>query len=131
MAEPEQPAETGAGIAQSLRNLAATLVALLQTRLELLATDFEEERVRLLQLLFLAAGALFFFALGVLMVTLFIVLLFWDSHRFMAVVALAAIFFAIGVGLAIGVRNRMHARTRLFAASLHELAKDKDQLKSR
>jgi len=128
MAEPEQPAEAGAGIVQSLRNLAATLVALLQTRLELLATDFEEERIRLLQLLFLAAGALFFFALGVLMVTLFIVLLFWDSHRFMAVVALAAVFFAIGIGLAIGVRRRMHASPRLFSASVGELAKDKEQL---
>jgi len=114
-----------------LRNLAATLVALLQNRLELLVTDLEEERIRLLQLLFWAAGALFFFALGVLMVTMLIVLLLWDSHRIVGVAVLAGVFLAIGVGLAIGVRNRMHVRPRLFSSSLDELAKDKDRLTSR
>ena len=119
------------GILQSLRNLATTLVALLQGRLELLATDLEEERIRLLQLLFWAAGALFFFALGVLMITMLIVLLLWDSYRFAGVAVLAAVFIAIGVGLAIGVRNRMHVRPRLFSSSLDELAKDKERLTSR
>ncbi len=127
----QRAGEAATGILQSLRNLAATLVALLQNRLELLVTDLEEERIRLLQLLFWAAGALFFFALGVLMVTMLIVLLLWDSHRIVGVAVLAAVFLAIGVGLAIGVRNRMHVRPRLFSSSLDELAKDKDRLTSR
>lgn len=122
--------EPATGILQSLRNLATTLVALLQGRLELLATDLEEERIRLLQVLFWAAGALFFFALGVLMITMLIVLLLWDSHRLAGIVVLAAVFLAIGVALAIGVRNRMHMRSRLFSSSLDELAKDKDRLTS-
>ena len=127
----QRAGEPATGILQSLRNLAATLVALLQNRLELLVTDLEEERIRLLQLLFWAAGALFLFALGVLMVTMLIVLLLWDSHRIVGVAVLAAVFIAIGVGLAIGVRNRMHVRPRLFSSSLDELAKDKDRLTSR
>ena len=127
----QRAGEPAIGILQSLRNLAATLVALLQNRLELLVTDLEEERIRLLQLLFWAAGALFFFALGVLMITMLIVLLLWDSHRIVGVAVLAAVFIAIRVGLAIGVRNRMHVRPRLFSSSLDELAKDKDRLTSR
>lgn len=127
----QDPGESGAGIVQSLRNLGATLVALLQTRLELLATDLEEERIRLLQILFWAAGALFFFGIGVLMLTLLVVMLLWDSARLSAIVALAAFFFAVGIGLAIGVRNRVRARSRLFSSSLEELAKDRDQLTSR
>jgi uncharacterized membrane protein YqjE len=119
------------GILQSLRNLATTLVALLQGRLELLATDLEEERIRLLQLLFWAAGALFFFALGVLMITMLVVLLLWDSYRFTGIALLATVFLAIGVALAIGVRNRMHIRSRLFSSSLDELAKDRERLTSR
>jgi len=114
-----------------LRNLATTLVALLQNRLELLATDLEEERNRLLQLLFWAAAALFFFALGVLMITVLVVLLVWESHRLAGIVVLAVVFLAIGAGLAIVVRNRMNLRSRLFSASLDELAKDKDRLTSR
>jgi len=123
--------EPATGILQSLRNLATTLVALLQNRLELLATDLEEERIRLLQLLFWAAAALFFFALGVLMITVLVVLLVWESHRLAGIVVLAVVFLAIGVGLAIVVRNRMNLRSRLFSASLDELAKDKDRLTSR
>ena len=123
--------EPATGVLQSLRNLATTLVALLQNRLELLATDLEEERIRLLQVLFWAAGALFFFALGVLTITMFVVLLLWDSHRLAGIIVLSAVFLAIGVGLAIGVYKRMHRRSRLFSASLDELTKDKDRLTSR
>jgi uncharacterized membrane protein YqjE len=123
--------EPATGIMQSLRNLATTVVALLQNRIELLATDLEEERIRLLQLLFWAAGALFFFALGVLMIAMLIVLVLWDSHRLAGIIVLAAVFLALGVGLAIGVRNRMNMRSRLFSSSLDELAKDKDRLAKR
>lgn len=130
MAEPGA-GEPGIGIVQSLRNLAATLVALLRTRAELLATELEEERIRLLQLLFWAAGALFFLGVGILLLTILLVAVFWDSYRITAIVALAAIFLAAGIGMVIAVRNRMYARTKLFAASLGELAKDKDQLTPR
>jgi uncharacterized membrane protein YqjE len=129
---PEQsPEQPSGGLLQSLRNLGATLIALVQTRLELLATDIEEERLRLLQILFWAAGALFFFGVGMLILTLLAVLLLWDEHRIGAIVGLAAVFFAIGVGLAIGVRNRMQARSRIFASSVEELAKDREELISR
>lgn len=128
MSEPAS-GDTGAGIVPSLRKLAATLVALLRTRFELLATEIEEERVRLLQLLLWAAGALFFLAVGILLLVILLVAVFWDSsHRISAIVALAGVFLAAGVGMGIGVRNRMHARPRLFSASLDELARDKDQL---
>ncbi len=123
--------DTG-GIVQSLRNLAATLVALLRTRAELLVTELEEERIRLLQLLFWAAGALFLSGVGILLLTILLVAVFWDSsYRVTAIVALAGVFLAAGIGMAIGVRNRMHARPRLFSASLDELARDKDQLTPR
>jgi uncharacterized membrane protein YqjE len=123
--------EAGTGILRSLRNLGATLVALLQTRFELLVTELEEERARLLQLLFWAAGALFFLCAGALLLTLLLVVVFWDSHRIATIAVLAGTFLAVGIGLAVGVRNRMNARSKLFSASLDELANDKDQLTSR
>jgi uncharacterized membrane protein YqjE len=131
-AVPESaPGESGSGVLQSLRNLAATLVALLQTRLELLVTELEEERLRLLQLLLWTAGALFCFGIVILLLTILLVAMFWDSYRITAIVALAGIFLAAGVGMAATVRNRVHARSRLFSASLDELKKDRDRLTSR
>ena len=122
---------SGASIVQSLRNLATTLVALLQTRFELLVTEIEEERLRLLQLLLWVAGALFFFGVSILLLTILLVALFWDSYRITAIVVLAILFLAGGIGMAIAVRHRIQARPRLFSATLDELAKDKDKLTPR
>ena len=121
----------GPGILQSLRNLAATLIALLQTRAELLVTELEEERMRLLQLLFWIAGAIFFLAVGILLLVILLVAVFWESHRLIAIVVLAGIFLAAGAGMCMMVRKLMRERPRLFASSLDELAKDRDQLTSR
>lgn len=125
------PGDASAGIVQSLRNLAATLVELLRTRFELLATELDEERIRLLQLLFWAAAALFFFGVGILLLTVLAVAVFWDSYRITAIVVLAGVFLAAGIVMAIGVRNRMFARSKLFAASLQELQRDKERLTPR
>lgn len=118
------------GIVQSLRNLAATLVAILRTRFELFVAELEEERIRILQLLFWAAGALFFFGVGILLLVVLLVALFWDSHRILSVLVLSGVFFAAGTAMAIAVRNRLRVRPKLFSATLDELAKDKDRLTS-
>lgn len=127
---PGSPPGEGGGVLQSLRNLAATLVELVRTRLELLAAELEEERLRLLQLLLWSAIALFCLGVGLLLLTLLVVVVFWDSHRIAAIAVLAAAYLGAGAALVVGVRNRLQARPRLFSASLGELARDKEQLGS-
>lgn len=116
---------------QSLRNLAATLVAILHTRLELLVAEIEEERVRLLQMLLWAAAALFCLGVGVLLLVMLLLALFWDTHRIAVIGTLATVFIVGGVAIAAGTRSRMQGRSRLFSATLDELARDKDQLTPR
>ena len=123
--------EPGAGIVQSLRNLAATLVAVLHNRLELVVTEIEEERVRLLQLLVWGAAALFCLGVGVLLLVTLLIAMFWDTHRIAVIGTLAAVFLAGGVAFAAGARSLMQGRSRLFSASLDELARDRDQLTPR
>lgn len=129
--EARAPGGQSPGLVQSLRRLAATLVALLQTRLELLATELEEERVRLVQVLLWGCIALAFLLLGVVMLTLFVVVLFWDTHRVLVSGLLALTFIAIGLAAAAVARSRARARSRLFSASLAELANDREQLTPR
>ena len=123
--------EPGGGIVQSLRNLAATLVAIVHTRLELLVTDIEEERVRLLDLLLWTAAALFLLGVAVVLGVILLIALFWDTHRIAVIATLAGVFLAAGIATAVRARNRLHGRSRLFAASLDELARDRDQLTPR
>lgn len=128
MAQPGPAAAESPGLLASLRRLAATLVAVFQTRLELLATEVEEERTRLGRLLLLGAAAAFFLALGMLTLTLFVIVLFWDTHRLLVTGLLAALYLGAGLAIAFAARREALARPRLFAASLSELAKDREHL---
>ena len=130
--EPPGPGPNEApGVLASLRRLTATAVDILRTRLELLAAEVQEEGLRLAQIAFWALLALFFLVLGAIMLTLLVVVLFWDTHRIMVVALLAAVY--VGVGLAIGfwVRTKLRAGSKLFSASLAALAKDHEHLTSR
>lgn len=130
MAESAPGAADSPGLLSSLRRLAASLTGALQTRLQLLATEVEEERVRLGRLLLLGLIASFFIALGILTLTLFLIVLFWDTHRLLVIGLLTVIYFAAGVAVAYMLRREAAAGSRLFSASLQELAKDRERLNS-
>jgi uncharacterized membrane protein YqjE len=121
-------ASRNSGVLAALRRLAATAVGLLQTRIELLATELEEERARVFRIFLLTAAAVVFLALGVITLTFLVILLAWDTHRVLAAGLLTAAYLAIGALLALNARNTAKEKTKLFSASLAELAKDRDEL---
>lgn len=120
--------EAGSGLLGSAKRLAATLTSIVSTRLELLANELQEERLRLTQMLFFALCALFCFGMGLLLFTVFIVVLFWDDHRLAVLGVLSVIFFASGSLAALLLRGKAREKSRLFSASLAELARDREQL---
>jgi uncharacterized membrane protein YqjE len=122
-------ARTG-GLLGSIKNLAATLVALLQTRLELLGNELQEEKLRFGRLLLMAAAAILFLVLGIELLTLLIIVLYWDSHRLLVIALFTAIYLGVGFILLSAVRKAAAERSRLFEASLGELAKDYEKLTS-
>jgi uncharacterized membrane protein YqjE len=120
----------GSGLLGSVRRLGATLLGMVQTRLELLSTETEEHVVRLSRSCVLAACALMLVTLGLLVATLFVLILFWDTHRLAAAAALALMYLGGGIAMALYARREARSQPRLFAASLAELAKDRHELKS-
>src|SRR3990167_4454935 len=121
-------AEAGAGLMGSIRQLLSTVTSIASTRLELLANEVQEERLRLTQMLLFALFALFCFGVGILLLTTFIVVLFWDDHRLAVLGALSAFFFALGALMAMLLRSKAQAKSRLFSTSLAELTEDRAQL---
>jgi uncharacterized membrane protein YqjE len=116
------------GLLDSLRKLAATGVAALHTRLEIVATEIEEEKTRLARIAVLAALAGFCVALAVNLAVLFLVVLFWDTNRLLAIGVLAGVFAASGAALGVLLRNAITRRPRLLSATLAELRKDRKEL---
>ncbi|MDP2694498.1 MAG: phage holin family protein [Gallionella sp.] len=121
-------AEADAGLMGSIRQLLSTATSIASTRLELLANELQEERLRLTQMLLFALFALFCFGVGILLLTAFIVVLFWDDHRLAALGALSALFLALGALITMLLRSKAQAKPRLFSTSLAELTEDKKQL---
>jgi uncharacterized membrane protein YqjE len=123
----EEAAASG-GLLDSLRSLARTLLAAVQTRLDILASEIEEEKTRLARIAVLAATAGFCLALTVNLLVFFLVVLFWDTHRLLAIGVLAGIFGLAGAGAAATLRGALAQRPRLLAATLGELQKDREKL---
>jgi len=120
--------EASSGLMGSVRQLLSTLTSIASTRLELLANELQEERLRITQMLLFALFALFCFGVGILLLTTFIVVLFWDDHRLAVLGALSALFFALGALMAMLLRSKAQAKSRLFSTSLAELTEDRAQL---
>lgn len=112
----------------SVKRLLCTLTSIVSTRLELLANEVQEERLRLTQMFLFAFAVLFCFGLAVLLLTMFIVVLYWDDHRLAVLAGLSVLFFALGAWAAMLLRSKVQGGTRLFSASLAELARDREQL---
>lgn len=121
--------EAGSGLMGSIRRLASSLVAIVSTRLELLANELQEERLRLTQMLFFALFSLFCFGMGLLLLTVFIVVLFWDDHRLAVLGVSSLVFFVAGVAMAMMLRAKAQSGSRLFSSSLAELGKDRQSLR--
>lgn len=128
MPEPKAEHLSGGGLASSLRRLAATAVAAVETRFELLVTELEEERVHLFRLV--VAGTLFLFclAMGMVLLTMFVVVLFWDTHRLAALGIATGAFLASALFIGLYVRGQLSGRQRLLSATRSELRKDRERL---
>lgn len=111
-------------ISAAIGRIGATVLAMARTRLELATVELQEETQRLFGYLGLALAAAFLAAGAVTLSVLFVLVLFWDTHRLLAVGGLA-ILFALGCAIvAMQLRSKLAARPPLLGATLAELRKD-------
>jgi uncharacterized membrane protein YqjE len=116
------------GLLASLKRLAGTLLVILQTRLELISSEMEEERVRIEQILLYGSIVLFFTGLAITLLTAFVVVLLWDEHRLLVLGGFSASFFLVALLALTGLRRVAREKCKLFSVSLAELASDRDSL---
>lgn len=102
----------------------------MHTRVELALTEIEEERERLKQTLLLTLLLFFGLSLGIILLTIFVVALFWDGGWLYALGGLAFLYLGIGLIAALILRRTVAQRPRFLSATLAELAKDRDRLKA-
>lgn len=116
------------GLLSSLKNLTVSLIAIVHTRLELISTDLEEGRERFISLLALAFISLFSLCFGAVLLTILIIVVFWDTHRLLVMGSLTGLFIVVGTVIGAVVIRRLKLMPRMFEASLAELIKDHQEL---
>ena len=117
------------GLVDSLSRLGRTVLGVLRTRLEILGTELEEERIHFARLALAVAAIAFCLQMAVLLFVAFLVVLLWESHRLATLGAAAAAFLIAGVVGMLVLKRRLARRPKMFASSLGELVKDEERLK--
>ena len=112
----------------SLCDLAKTFVALVQTRIEIFANDIDEERARLARVVALAVVAAFCLGLAVVLLVLFVVVIFWDTNRLLAIGVIAGVFALGALAALVALRSAVRERPKFLSATLAELHKDGKEL---
>jgi len=125
---PDTPSQSGEGLFTSLKNLTVSLIAIIHTRLELLSTDLEEGRERFISLLAMIFVALFCLCFGAVLLTILVVVVFWDTHRLLVLGSLTGVFLMSGAILGALAIRALKSMPRMFEASLAELIKDHQEI---
>ena len=116
------------GIVQSGRRILAILVTMVRTRLGLLAVELMEEKSRIWLMLVLTALALIFASMALLMLSLLVIVAFWDDNRLLAIGALLVFYLAAAAVSLLVLRRKAKVGSPLFSHTLRELSKDTDEL---
>ena len=124
----EETNTAGEGLLTSIKNLTSTLIALVYTRLDLLSTDLEEGRERLISLLVSVFLSLFCLCFGVVLLAILVVVSFWDTHRLLTLSILTGVFLFTGTLLCIRAIHALKTMPRMFEASMAELIKDQQHI---
>ena len=120
-----------AGLFASVAQMLATVVGIAQTRLELLTTELQEEVHRVAEIMVFTAIALLAAGVGLFLLALVVIFVFWDTHRLAASIAVTATFFGIAVVAGLVLRAKVRAKPPMLDATIAELKKDRASLMSR
>ncbi|PAU64055.1 hypothetical protein BZL41_10580 [Pseudomonas sp. PIC25] len=112
----------------SLKKLAGAFVGLLQSHLELLGIEFQEEKARTFQLFVFSGLSLIFGLMVMLGLSAAVIIAFWDSYRLTATLLLCAFY---GIALLFCISKAVHLARKgesPFQATVEELARNREQL---
>ena len=117
----ETPHDPG-GLLATGKRILCTLHSLAQSRLELFLLEFREERLRWFDALALAGACLVCAFLALALLTVTVVMIFWE-HRILMLV-LMTLVYAVAAGRLFWVLRRRLAAWESFATTLDQFKKD-------
>ena len=118
----------GDTLRSALARLADSLLGLARTRLELATIEYTEERARVgkqAMLLILGLGCVLF---ALFFAAALVIVFFWDTYRFAAIIGVIAFFAVVGAALLWRRAEISNSSPLPFASTVAELEKDRAAL---
>lgn len=116
------------GAMDAIRTTLATTVKVIRTRLEVISCELEEQREWMQSLLLFAVLGIFCVCMGLVMLTLFVVAMFWETHPKIVLGGFAGLYLGVGIWAVLTFKGKLGSRPKLFQTTTEELAKDEAQL---
>ena len=115
------------GPLNSLTALYAILIAIVQSRVKLLAIDLEEDRHHLFYSLIIMQIALVCIGLGAALAFILLVVIYWNDHYILVLSVFSGLLIMSGLLFLYLSIQRSQTKPDLLAATLAELYKDVKQ----
>jgi uncharacterized membrane protein YqjE len=121
--------EAGVGLIDALRKAAATGLSILQSRLELATLELSVSLRHVLAAIFMGVAGALLMVFGFVALSAGLVVLLWGQLGVGGLFLLGLLYFGVGVGLALKVRNDLRAQAPLLQATNAELHRDATMLR--
>ena len=122
------PSSQGRGLGASLQGLMATVLAIFHTRLELLVTELEEEKRRLLATVAWGAVGVLVGCFALALAAVFSTVPSWDGHRLVVAGLMTMTFGLISAWAMHRAKALLRESGQMLAATLAELDADRHAL---
>jgi len=113
-----------AGWLESLRRIGESSLALVRGRFELFTVEWQEEKLRLLNLLFWFGLAVTIGAAGLLIGMAALAFWLWESFGYAGLIGLALAALATAAGIAWSIRRKIQTGAQPFTQTVAEFRKD-------
>lgn len=112
------------GLLDSLRTVAGTGLDFVHTRVELFGVELQQELMGALKLVIQGITALLLALLATGFTGFALIVIFWDSHRTLVAVLVAAFFALLAAATIVVVKRSLGARPRPFNSTLEVIERD-------
>lgn len=119
------------GFIGTLRALGGGVLAALESRVELVSVELQEEKYRLIQTFVWISAAAFTAAMTVIFASLTLIYYCWETARLAALGGLTLFYGCVLIAILVAFRGFITRQPRPFDATLDELAKDRACIRSR
>jgi uncharacterized membrane protein YqjE len=120
----EPSTDSSPGLFSSVKRLVNTALAGVENRIELFLVELREARFQVFDVLLMGCAAAVLGFMAMLMVTVTLVVIFWDSARVPVLVVLSGCYSLATIGVLWRLKVRLRNWSS-FSATLDELKKDR------